>query len=185
MQPGGRALSRAYLDRLADAIVSLEYYIETLQAGRSDPWYMLDNAQACLEVLGARAGAGRADRARRSAPPTTRARCASLRRRPTTLPGAQLDPDSTGASVTPPVLAAAAPAADTRCGRRSGNAGAVRRGGARGTGEDPRAVSGLGPEPARGRRAAGSCAARSIRSRAAGAWSARANSANSPGRWKT
>ena len=52
MQPGGTPLSGArYLDRLADAIVSLEYYIETLQAGRSDPWYMLDNAQACLEVL--------------------------------------------------------------------------------------------------------------------------------------
>ena len=51
MQPGGMPHSGAYLDRLADAIVSLEYYIETLQAGRSDPWYMLDNAQVCLEVL--------------------------------------------------------------------------------------------------------------------------------------
>src|SRR5712675_158420 len=52
MQPGGMPLSGAYLDRLADAVVSLEYYIETLQAGRSDPWYMLDNAQTCLDVLG-------------------------------------------------------------------------------------------------------------------------------------
>ena len=51
MQPGGMPLSGVYLDRLADAVVSLEYYIETLQAGRSDPWYMLDNAQVCLEVL--------------------------------------------------------------------------------------------------------------------------------------
>jgi chemosensory pili system protein ChpA (sensor histidine kinase/response regulator) len=51
MQPGGTVLSSEYLDRLADAIVSLEYYIETLQAGRSDPWYMLDNAQTCLEAL--------------------------------------------------------------------------------------------------------------------------------------
>jgi len=51
MQPGGMPLSGAYLDRLADAVVSLEYYIETLQAGRSDPWYMLDNAQTCLNVL--------------------------------------------------------------------------------------------------------------------------------------
>jgi chemosensory pili system protein ChpA (sensor histidine kinase/response regulator) len=51
MQPGGTVLSAEYLDRLADAIVSLEYYIETLQAGRSDPWYMLDNAQTCLEAL--------------------------------------------------------------------------------------------------------------------------------------
>ena len=50
MQPGGGAPG-AGLDRLADAIVSLEYYMETLQAGRSDPWYMLDNAQACLRAL--------------------------------------------------------------------------------------------------------------------------------------
>ncbi|MGH8259265.1 MAG: hypothetical protein ACREUG_06195, partial [Steroidobacteraceae bacterium] len=51
MQPGGGALLGTGLDRLADAIVSLEYYMETLQAGRSDPWYMLDNAQACLQAL--------------------------------------------------------------------------------------------------------------------------------------
>jgi chemosensory pili system protein ChpA (sensor histidine kinase/response regulator) len=51
MQPGGSGLTPDYLDRLADAIVSLEYYIETLQAGRSDPWYMLDNARACLDAL--------------------------------------------------------------------------------------------------------------------------------------
>ena len=51
MQPGGGPPLGAGLDRLADAIVSLEYYMETLQAGRSDPWYMLDNAQACLRAL--------------------------------------------------------------------------------------------------------------------------------------
>ena len=51
MQPGGASLSPEQLDRLADAIVSLEYYIETLQAGRSDPWYMLDNARTCLDAL--------------------------------------------------------------------------------------------------------------------------------------
>src|SRR5246127_695030 len=51
MQPGGRALAAGFMDRLADAIVSLEYYMETLQAGRSDPWYMLDNAQACVQAL--------------------------------------------------------------------------------------------------------------------------------------
>ena len=51
MQPGGTTLAPDYLDRLADAIVSLEYYIETLQAGRSDPWYMLDNARVCLDAL--------------------------------------------------------------------------------------------------------------------------------------
>ncbi|HTV49535.1 MAG TPA: Hpt domain-containing protein, partial [Steroidobacteraceae bacterium] len=53
MQPGGGTLVGIGLDRLADAIVSLEYYMETLQAGRSDPWYMLDNAQACLQALDA------------------------------------------------------------------------------------------------------------------------------------
>jgi chemosensory pili system protein ChpA (sensor histidine kinase/response regulator) len=51
MQPGGTTLAPEFLDRLADAIVSLEYYIETLQAGRSDPWYMLDNARTCLDAL--------------------------------------------------------------------------------------------------------------------------------------
>ena len=52
MQPGGAAaMAGGRLDRLADAIVSLEYYMETLQAGRSDPWYMLDNAQSSLDAL--------------------------------------------------------------------------------------------------------------------------------------
>ena len=46
MQPGGSGLAPQALDRLADAIVSVEYYMETLQAGRSDPWYMLDNAES-------------------------------------------------------------------------------------------------------------------------------------------
>ena len=40
-----------HLERLADAIVSVEYYMETLQAGRSDPWYMLENAERCLDLL--------------------------------------------------------------------------------------------------------------------------------------
>ena len=51
MQPGGRVLPPGFMDRMADAIVSVEYYMETLQAGRSDPWYMLDNAQACVQAL--------------------------------------------------------------------------------------------------------------------------------------
>ena len=38
-------------DLLADAIVSLEYYMETLQAGRKEPFYMLDNARDCLEAM--------------------------------------------------------------------------------------------------------------------------------------
>ncbi len=51
MQPGIHVLPPGFVDRLADAIVSLEYYMETVQAGRSDPWYMLDNAQACVQAL--------------------------------------------------------------------------------------------------------------------------------------
>ncbi|MGC8519174.1 MAG: Hpt domain-containing protein [Steroidobacteraceae bacterium] len=51
MRPGATAVPPGWLDRLADAIVSIEYYMETLQAGRSDPWYMLDNAQSCLQYL--------------------------------------------------------------------------------------------------------------------------------------
>lgn len=38
-------------NRLADAIVSLEYYMETIQAGRKEPAYMLENAERNLEVL--------------------------------------------------------------------------------------------------------------------------------------
>ena len=51
MRPSAPAVPPGWLDRLADAIVSIEYYMETLQAGRSDPWYMLDNAQSCLQFL--------------------------------------------------------------------------------------------------------------------------------------
>lgn len=51
MQPGGVSLPAGYMDRLADSIVSLEYYMETLQAGRTEPAYMLDNAQISLEAL--------------------------------------------------------------------------------------------------------------------------------------
>jgi chemosensory pili system protein ChpA (sensor histidine kinase/response regulator) len=52
--PGGPAgVAGLGLDRLADAIVSIEYYMETLQAGRSDPWYMLDNAEGALSAVDA------------------------------------------------------------------------------------------------------------------------------------
>ena len=47
----GLTLPQEAVDRLADAIVAVEYYMETMQAGRADPWYMLDNAEACLAVL--------------------------------------------------------------------------------------------------------------------------------------
>jgi chemosensory pili system protein ChpA (sensor histidine kinase/response regulator) len=48
---GPRRLTQKETDRLADAIVSIEYYMETVKAGRREPWYMLDNAEACLAVL--------------------------------------------------------------------------------------------------------------------------------------
>jgi chemosensory pili system protein ChpA (sensor histidine kinase/response regulator) len=47
----GVPVSQAAMDRLADAIVAVEYYMETLHAGRNDPWYMLDNAEVCLQAL--------------------------------------------------------------------------------------------------------------------------------------
>ncbi|MEM7502998.1 MAG: Hpt domain-containing protein [Pseudomonadota bacterium] len=48
---GPQRLGQKEMDRLADAIVSIEYYMETVRAGRREPWYMLDNAEACLSVL--------------------------------------------------------------------------------------------------------------------------------------
>jgi chemosensory pili system protein ChpA (sensor histidine kinase/response regulator) len=47
----GTKLKPEYLERLGDAIVSVEYYLETVSAGRTDPWYMLDNAERCLDLL--------------------------------------------------------------------------------------------------------------------------------------
>ena len=51
LAPGEAVLDPNELERLADSIVSIEYYMETVAAGRSDPWYMLDNAERCLDVL--------------------------------------------------------------------------------------------------------------------------------------
>ncbi|MEX2149891.1 MAG: Hpt domain-containing protein [Steroidobacteraceae bacterium] len=56
--PGGLSHNNDYIDRLADAIVGIEYYMETLQVGRGDPWYMLDNAERCLATLDQMRGAG-------------------------------------------------------------------------------------------------------------------------------
>ena len=51
VEPGAAPLEPARLERVADAIVSIEYYMETLQSGRNDPWYMLDNAEMCIKAL--------------------------------------------------------------------------------------------------------------------------------------
>lgn len=44
--------SEADLDRFADAIVSVEFYLETVQQGRGHHDSMLDNAEACVKALG-------------------------------------------------------------------------------------------------------------------------------------
>ncbi len=82
------------MDRLADAIVSIEYYLDTLRRGRSDPWYMLDNASLCLDAIAAPKAA---------AVSTPRAPAATQPGPETPEPGAQTEPpvltaavDSTG-----------------------------------------------------------------------------------------
>ncbi|MGH7490403.1 MAG: Hpt domain-containing protein, partial [bacterium] len=44
------------LDRMADAIVSIEFYLETVQQSRGNPLSMLDNAEACVATLGFQVG---------------------------------------------------------------------------------------------------------------------------------
>jgi chemosensory pili system protein ChpA (sensor histidine kinase/response regulator) len=51
IEPGAPVPDALRLERIADAIVSIEYYMETLQNGRNDPWYMLDNAEMCITAL--------------------------------------------------------------------------------------------------------------------------------------
>jgi len=51
VEPGAPAPNALRTERVADAIVSIEYYMETLQNGRTDPWYMLDNAETCLKAM--------------------------------------------------------------------------------------------------------------------------------------
>jgi len=51
LAPGHSELDANQLERLADSIVAIEYYMETVAAGRNDPWYMLENAERCLDVL--------------------------------------------------------------------------------------------------------------------------------------
>jgi chemosensory pili system protein ChpA (sensor histidine kinase/response regulator) len=51
VRPDEQALSPARLERLADAVVAVEYYMETLQAGRADQWQMLDAADARLAEM--------------------------------------------------------------------------------------------------------------------------------------
>ncbi len=51
VRPDASALEPERLERMADAIVAVEYYMEMLQAGRSDPWFVLEAAESCLNDL--------------------------------------------------------------------------------------------------------------------------------------
>ena len=51
VRPDEHSLSPPRLERLADAVVAVEYYMETLQAGRSDQWQMLEAAEARLAEI--------------------------------------------------------------------------------------------------------------------------------------
>jgi len=47
----GRLPYPEHLELLAGAIESADFYLETLSKGRRDPWYMLENAETCLDQL--------------------------------------------------------------------------------------------------------------------------------------
>ena len=51
LNAANQTLANDHQDRLADALVSIEYYMETIAANRREPGYMLDNAETCLLVL--------------------------------------------------------------------------------------------------------------------------------------
>ncbi len=51
VRPDAGALTPARLEKLADAVVAVEYYMETLQAGRTDQWQMLEAAEARLAEI--------------------------------------------------------------------------------------------------------------------------------------
>ncbi|HET6654665.1 MAG TPA: Hpt domain-containing protein [Gammaproteobacteria bacterium] len=53
----GAQPSTDLLERMADALVSVEFYLETVQSGRGDPQSMLDNAEVCVAQLGVEADA--------------------------------------------------------------------------------------------------------------------------------
>ena len=105
MQPGMHVLPPGFVDRLADAIVSLEYYMETLQAGRSDPWYMLDNAQACVATL-----AQEPTPAPPTVPPIESGAYARTVQIPSLAPAAATPPDVQATDAAAPTLAAPAAA---------------------------------------------------------------------------
>ncbi len=165
MQPGGAGVSHEFLDRLADAVVSLEYYMETLQAGRREPSYMLENAERCVEAL---------DHERGSAVPTVEPAILSATGTLRTLQATAtevLTPQASAgrcrravafaaaARAGPPVLPARpeATVADDAEPVDPELRADLRRGSARGDCADQGAFSGLGAKPA-GNRLAGNVA---------------------------
>jgi chemosensory pili system protein ChpA (sensor histidine kinase/response regulator) len=105
MQPGVHVLPPGFVDRLADAIVSVEYYMETLQAGRADPWYMLDNAEACVQAL---------EQQPTPAPPTVPALEEGAYAKTVQIPsvgpaGGSAQPDARAVGAAAPTLAASPP----------------------------------------------------------------------------
>src|SRR5690606_2095666 len=82
--PGGALLSPGHPERLADAIGTGEYYMETVSSKRNDPWYMLDNAERCLDLLETLPGAPLEPPALVAVPPPA----------PTTKPPAREQPPS-------------------------------------------------------------------------------------------
>jgi len=51
VRPDAESLAPARLDKLAEAIVSVEYYMEMLQAGRSEPAGLMERAEASLAEI--------------------------------------------------------------------------------------------------------------------------------------
>ena len=152
LQPGGTAVPPNYLDRLADAVVSLEYYMETLQAGRTDPWYMLDNAADLSHGADADAQARGAHGAAAGSRGLRRHGAAGGCRRH----GARARAAGRGHAAHHPGRPHAAPVGAAAHRRqtdqhRSRAAHSLYRGSARRGGPDRQAVPGLGTESARDR----------------------------------
>ena len=97
VRPDAGALAAPRLEKLADSIVSVEYYMEMVQAGRPEPWRMLDHAEESLASL----------------EPTTAGKIVALRPRPEPTPAAEAMAPS--APEAPPAAAQVtpAPAAET------------------------------------------------------------------------
>jgi chemosensory pili system protein ChpA (sensor histidine kinase/response regulator) len=113
VRPDDESLHPARLERLADAVVAVEYYMETLQSGRADQWHMLDAADARLAEMdpaGARVSPLRDARPDEPAPGDAGAEAASAR-----VPVAQPTGDTVAGISAPPATSGrpqVAPAAD-------------------------------------------------------------------------